>query len=181
MKSCVEPVSSERLVEYWAGELEETESERLEEHLMGCAACTAESARVAALVGAMGVLIPPIVTHAHLETLRARGLHIVDNPVLPGERRPAVFLPGIDIILHRLGGLDLAGASRVRVLLTSEDDGKIMLDVPEAPFDADSGEILIACQRHFEVFPPNVHFEVTTHGTSGQQVAHYAVPHQFMR
>lgn len=53
--SCSTPVSWEDLVLYWAGDLAPEQVERLDEHLIGCTACSAQSARVSAVVEGLRV------------------------------------------------------------------------------------------------------------------------------
>ena len=60
--SCSNPVSWEKLADYWAGDLSPADEARLEEHLMGCEPCTAEAARAAAVVQALRSFVPPIVS-----------------------------------------------------------------------------------------------------------------------
>jgi hypothetical protein len=177
--SCSSPISWEDLVAYWAGDLAPAEANRLDEHLMSCGACSAESARVSAIVEALRTVIPPVVTRAALGNLRARGLRIAENTFTPGERKSAVFPPGIDLLIHRLAGLDLANAQRVRVTVRVESTGEVLIEVPNAPFDVHE-DILIACQRHFATMPPDTVFEVRAIEASGaERTAVYTIPHVF--
>ena len=177
--TCATPLAWDELVAYWANDLDPAELDRLDEHLMGCGVCTAESERVAFITEAMRALIPPFVDHARLAALQARGLRITDNPLLPEERRTVIFDATTDILLHRLGGLDLSGAERVSMRVSVEETGDVLLDEPSAPFDRNSGEVLVACQRHFASFPPNIVVEVRTHRGGAEQVARYPIPHVF--
>ena len=64
--------------------------------------------------------------------------------------------------------------------ISVEETGDVLVDEQNAPFDRDSGELLIACQRHFAAFPPNVVAEVWTYAASGaESVARYPIPHVF--
>jgi hypothetical protein len=178
---CASPVSFETLVAYWAGDLPSVESDAVEAHVMSCSSCTATSARVAAVAEALRAQIPPIVNREQVAKLRARGLKIVDNPVRVGERKVAVFTPGVDIMLHRLGGLDLSHATRVGVTVKVEETGDLLFQTDDAPFDREAGEVVIACQRHFSAFPPNIVFEVRSYDASHGEMraAVYVVPHAF--
>jgi hypothetical protein len=61
-----------------------------------------------------------------------------------------------------------------------EETGDILFQAKDAPFDRETGEILIACQRHFSVFPPNIVFDVVTRDASQREtLTVYAVPHAF--
>ena len=177
---CGSPIAFETLVAYWSDDLTPAESEAVEEHAMSCASCTAASARVAAISDTIRAQIPPVVSRDVVAKLRARGARIVDNPVKPGERRPVVFTPDVDVLLHRLGGLDLTRAERVDVTVKVEETGDILFQSQNAPFDRETGEILIACQRHFSVFPPNIVFEVVSRDSSQHEtLAVFTVPHDY--
>ena len=179
--TCATPIASEELVAYWADELDAEAVERLDEHLMGCATCSAESARVSAVTAALRAMIPPIIDHARLDSIRAAGHVIRDNVLAPDVRRPAIFDASTDFLMHRLQ-LDLSRATKVEVRVSVEESGATLLVEPSAPFDRDSGEILIACQRHFVNFPPNIVVEVHAHEAQGPAtVARYPIPHVFER
>jgi len=178
--ACTTPIPFAQLVDYWSDDLADAEVERIDEHVIACGRCAAESAAVAGIVHAFRVAIPPVVSAAHLRELAARGLVVEENPVGPGDRKPVVFPTGVDILLHRLYGLELAAVTRVRVIVRSESSGEVMHEDLDAPFDRDRGEVLIACQRHFASMPPDVLFEVhAQHGHGETTVVRYAVPHVF--
>jgi anti-sigma factor RsiW len=178
--TCAHPISWQDLVAYWADDLEPAAVERVDEHLMGCSTCSESSAGVAAITGALRQMIPPLISSARLAELRARGLRVAENPVWPGERKPVVFGREIDLLVHRLGGLDLARAESVRVTVSIEETGMVVRDDPNAPFDRAAGEVLVACQRHFASLPPNIVFEVRARGPLGEEpAARYIVPHTF--
>jgi hypothetical protein len=177
--SCSRPVSWEDLVAYWAGDLAPADVDRIDDHLMGCEPCSCESARVSSLVEALRAFVPPIVTRAALEKLRARGARIEESTFAPGERRTVVFGRGIDLLVHRLAGLNLADARRVRVTVRVESTREVLFEDPNAPFDATEG-VLIACQRHYAMLPPDTFFEVHAIDGSGiERSAAYAIPHLF--
>jgi hypothetical protein len=173
-------VTSEEIVSYWASDLPAADTDRLDEHFMNCSACAEASARIAVLAEGMRTIIPPVVDHAALEALRARGYRIRENPLTPGERKPAVFEAETDLLIHKLAGLDLTEATNVGLRLTVEETGDVLLDDPSVPFDRDSGELLLACQRHFASLPPNIVVYVRVRGASGSESAtHYPIPHIF--
>ena len=174
------PIAFEALVADWARDLASDEEDALELHVMGCAECTASSERVAAIAVSVRALIPPLITGPQVAALRARGLRIEENPMVPGERKAVVFRREVDVLLHRLGGLDLANAAEVSVTVRDEDTGDVIYEEPRAPFDAENGEVLVACQRHFAAYPPNVLFEVRAVGPGAEpRVARYMIPHTF--
>ena len=66
--------------------------------------------------------------------------------------------------------------------ITVEETGELLFEDPSAPFDRDSGEVLIACQRHFAGMPPNIVAEVRMRDALGaEQVARYLIPHVYQR
>jgi len=174
------PIPWETLVAYWAGDLDTASSDRLEEHLFGCDECSALAERVAAVTEALRTMIPAFLSPAQLAALRASRLRIEDNPLSPGERKTAAFMRDVDVLLHRLRGLDLSSAERVSVTIRIEETGDVLIDEPSVPFDATSSEVLVACQRHFAVFPPNIVVEVRAREASGKErSASYPIPHVF--
>lgn len=179
MSACATPVSFETFVAYWAGDLAGTESDEVEAHVFSCATCTAMSRRIAAVTETLRGLEPPVISAARLGELRAAGRRIEDNVMAPGGRAHIVFSEQ-DLIVHRLGGLDLAGVDRVGLVVRAEGADDVVAEVPSAPFDAASGEILVACQRHFAVFPPNVALEVTAYARGEtKSVTRYFVEHEW--
>ena len=68
--SCAHPIPWATLVDYWAGDLDEAETATLDEHLFGCAACSATSARVAAVTEAVREALPAVVSRARVDRLR---------------------------------------------------------------------------------------------------------------
>lgn len=180
IRACASPVSFDTLALYWAGELAPADADAVEEHVMGCAECTRASARVAAITEAVRQLIPPFVNHAKVDELRARGLRIEENAIPPGVETPVRFAATLDLLIHRLSGLDLADAERVEVVVRDDESGNVMLHSADVPFDAASGEILIACNRHFAAFPPRVAFDVKAVKRGGnEEKKSYLVPHAF--
>lgn len=177
--SCDTPIPFAELVDYAAGDLEADALDRVEEHLMSCAACTSVATRVLTITRAIGALPRPILPPEELAALRARGFRIVENHFVPGRQETVSFSPDTDILLHRLGGLDLTDCERVHVIVRAEKSGEVLNEDPSAPFDRDRGEILIACQRHFAVLPPDIEFEVHVHREGGEVVERYLVPHAF--
>lgn len=180
MSATCNELSPEQLVAYWAGDLAPADVDRLDEHLMGCAICSAASARISEVTEAVRALISPFADHATLDALRAKGHRICENPVQPDDRRVVVFRTDTDLLVHRLEGLDLSKAASVGVVITVEETGDVLLAEPNVPFDRDSGEVLIVCQPHFALLPPNVVAEVRSRDATGsERLVRYAIPHVY--
>jgi anti-sigma factor RsiW len=177
---CAAPAPWETLVAYWAGDMSAADGEALEEHLMGCASCTAASARVAAITETLRAMIPPVVTRAAVERLRAKGARVLESRFAPGERREATFPRDADLLIFHLTGLDLSRASHVELVVRDEATGSILVAVGEAAFDAGAGELLLCCQRHFASLPPDIEVEVRVHAEDrAESSARYGILHRF--
>jgi hypothetical protein len=169
------------LVAYWTRDLSPAETEEVEAHLFSCDACAAEAERVAAIAGAFRGQVPPAISAEQLAELRSRGLAIEENTFLPGARATVTFGSQLDLMIHHLSGLDLASAERVELTVRSEGAGMLHHD-PFVPFDAARGEVTIACQRHFSLFPADIVFDVDVHRTGAPPVrTTYELPHVFVQ
>lgn len=155
MTPCSDPLSFETLVLLWSRDLAPEQAEKVEEHLFGCDSCSAASDRLGQLVGGLRELIPPVISHAHRERLAAQGKHLVETAVDPGVDARARFAPGVDLLIHMLRA-DLSRAERVDIEVFTQD-GVSRAVLEHVPFDRQSGEVLVACQRHYEhMFGPDV-------------------------
>jgi putative zinc finger protein len=180
MSRCNAPAPWEALVAYWAGDLPSAEEQALEEHLIGCAACSAESARVAAITETLRAMIPAVVDRALLQRLRAQGVRIRESVFAPGDRRDEYFTRDVDMLVFRLGGLDLSRAETVEFAMRDERSGKILTATKNAAFDRDAGAVLVCCQRHYADLPPDVVVEVRVHEVGrAEQLATYTILHHF--
>lgn len=167
--TCTRPIDEQALVDYWAGDLSDAEVDAIDEHLMGCGACTASSARIAAISAALRENVPMIVRAGDLARLSARGLRIVENTFHPGDRREVVFPSDVDLLVHRLAGLDLTHASRVSFSMTVEGTGQVLGGAEDVPFDQDAGAVLVACQRHYAHMPPDNVATISVHAHDGSR------------
>jgi anti-sigma factor RsiW len=175
------PIAWESLVDYWAGELDEAATAAVDEHLFGCPDCTATSARVAAVTEAVRSLLPVVVSRDKVERLRKQGARVRENAFVPGDRREVTFSPDTDLLIHRLGGLDLTGAERVDCRVTVESTGALISSVDAAPFDPAEGEVLVACQRHYAAFPHDTVLAVSVHSPGlPPRTATYTILHRFL-
>ena len=178
--TCSSPLSWETLVAYWAGDLDAAQTDQVDEHVMGCDVCSDESARVAQITEGVRSMIPVFLSPERLAALRARGTRVIENRVTAGTTKTAFFPLGAEVLLHRLGGLDLEGVETAHVTVLREETGEVLLVDEHAPFDRAAGEILVACQRHFGANDRTIVFEVRTRDPSGtMHLARYAIPHVF--
>jgi hypothetical protein len=178
--SCQAPLTNEQLVAYWSSDLDAAAHDAIEDHLFACDACFTNAERVAQIAQAVRTSLPPVISQADLEALRAQGLAIVENAFEAGKRQSVAFAAGVDLLIHRLGGLDLGDAERVQVTVRNESGGPVIFEEMFAPFDRERGEVLIACQRHFAAYPPDVVFDVRVHRAQrAPALATFIIPHLF--
>jgi Putative zinc-finger len=179
-ESCASPLTWQRLVDYWAGDLDAAETDAVDEHLFACIACSTESARVARIVQAFRAALPAVISEEQMLGLRARGVVVEENHFVPGRRQEVCFEPDVDILIHHLGGLDLSIADRVDVVVRVESTGAVLFHDHFAPFDRDKGEVLVACQPHFAGMPSDIEFDVHAHAPSGvTSLSSFSIPHVF--
>lgn len=178
--ACTEPVSAADLVDYWAGDLDSDRQDAVEAHLIGCAACTTHSGRIAAITETLRGLIPPIVSTEMLAGLRKRGLSVIENVMRPGDRKDVVFPNDVDVLIHRLSGLPLADAVSVRFRMTAESTGQLMAEIDDVPFDRATGSVLIACQKHYAAMPHDTVAEMRVRDRAGRETVHiFTILHSF--
>jgi len=178
--SCARPLQWATLVDYWAGDLDEAATAAVDEHVFACGECAAASARIASVTEALRAAIPPVVRRAQLDQMKARGTRVHENTFAPGERREVPFPAGVDLLVHRLAGLDLRGAERVAFRITSESTGALLAEVDQAPFEVDEGAVLVACQRHYAALPADTVMSVAVHSPGGSpRTATYTILHRF--
>jgi hypothetical protein len=179
--SCTTPLTDEQLVAYWADDVDAAELERIEEHLFACASCVARAARVQRIAAFFRSSLPSVIGSADVDALRAAGKTVVENTFAAGQRTHVRFESRYDLMIHHLAGLDLSTVDRVDVIVRSESGPTISEDFC-APFDRERGEVLIACQRHYAVLPPDIVIDVRVHRPSAPvATATYFLPHEFVQ
>jgi anti-sigma factor RsiW len=178
--SCAAPVGWEALVAYWAGDLDADAEARIDEHVMACASCAAESARIAAITEALRGMIPVVVTRARLSELRGKGLRVREQTLTAGARTEVHFDASLDLLVFRLPGVDLARAERVSVAMRVTGTDQVLVEVADAPFDREEGAVLLVCQRHYAALPPVVDAEVRARDAAGaEERATFTIDHRF--
>lgn len=180
MSPCASPISHQTLVALWTGELSEEEAGPLEEHLFECDPCSEASRRLGLLITEIRAHLPGILTHAHRARLADAGMRIHNTEVRAGIDARAFFAPDIDLLVHVLHA-DLAGVDRVDLELVL-GEGPPVIAFEDVPFDPVSGEVLVACQRHFQAMFPTIDptMRVIAHkGDTRWQVGLYFVRHEW--
>jgi hypothetical protein len=146
VSSCSEPLDLGTLVDYWFGDLDGLDLDRVEEHLLECDACgsvlrslvaTEDGVRRLAREGAFGVVVSP----SFLETASRQGLRVREYRVRAGGRVDCTVTADDDLLVSHLEG-DFRGVSRLDLVVQFEDGReRRILDLPISP---SSPELIVA-------------------------------------
>jgi hypothetical protein len=180
---CAHPVSSEDVVEYWAGELAPGDEERIEAHVFSCALCARALAQGEALVSALRRLVRSgmfhaLVSESVLNRLARDGARIRSYVLNPGDVVPCAVWDGDEVIVTRLRG-DFSGVDTVSVVATlatgeelARSEGVIVCPGQQELIDAISAEALR------QLPATTVHLRVTTTRAGEEQLlGEYALAH----
>jgi hypothetical protein len=175
-QTCREPAE---LLDYLNGEIPESDEQELESHLFRCAVCSSQAEWLAGLLTSIAVVVPPVLSHSRFAALEREGRVQAINAMLPGQTAKAFYPESGRLLVHRLGGIDLSRAHRIDLDVCAPG-GEAFLHVEDVPFDAEQGEILVACQKHFaNLFPLEVVFSVeVVSADQHEEVARYTVHHR---
>jgi hypothetical protein len=145
---CASAVPFETLVAWWLGELDTAEEAPLEEHLFGCAACTAHLQALARLASGIRAVVRhggvhAIVSGRFVEQLERDGLRIREYQVGPGQVVACTIRADDDAVVGRMRAR-LDGVRRLDVVQSIDvGDGRPrQWRVEDVPFDPRAGELL---------------------------------------
>jgi hypothetical protein len=170
-------VDPERLADYFALDLDPAQTAELEDHVFECSSCARSFERAGDLAAALRALIPPVISHEKLERLRRAGWTTKRVVVEPGNRIDAVFDRQLGLLIFALKA-EPRDDERVDLEALSED-GQCFAELSGVPFDRGSGELLVACQRHYmDEYPPVIRFRAWAAGPESRRaIGEYVVNH----
>jgi hypothetical protein len=142
MAGCDARISDDTLLAHWFDRSGGDDTEALEAHLFGCAACADRISELVALGHGISALarqgrLSGVIPRGVLNRLQRDGVRIRTYTLAPGETVPCAAFPGDDIIATALQA-DLSGVTAVS--LSSEGPGtpvRALNDVPVGPADRD--------------------------------------------
>lgn len=142
---CLASLEPELLVQYWLGEMEESREATFEDHLFGCAACTARLQELVGIADGIRALVrngtvQGVVPHSFLERLATQGLRLREYQVAPGGSVNCTIASDDDLIVARLRA-PLAGVTRLDLVL-SDQAGVELERLQDIQFNAVVGEIV---------------------------------------
>ena len=146
VSACAEPLDLSVLIDYWLGDLAPDAEERVEEHLLGCAACSERMGDLVALtagvrrVANLGV-VRAVVTSAFLEHLIDEGLRVREYRLVPGGSVECTVTPSDDLVAARLAA-DLSGAQHID-LVKCDAEGREENRLKDIPVNASAQEVVL--------------------------------------
>jgi hypothetical protein len=143
-------LTREELAAWVLGDAEASDGERLEEHLFACDACGERAETMEALVRQLRTTVPAWLTRERRVALE-KALPLRESSVAPGKE--ATLELGRDApIGFWIMQADLTGVERLDCAFLSRD-GALLTSFEDVPFDADRGEVVLACQIHYRHLP----------------------------
>lgn len=133
----------EMLLAYELGELDPAREAALEEHYLGCEACSARLAEVQALASGIKAAfdaghVAAVLTPGFVEHARARGVRVREY-VLPLNGSVNCTVAAEDQLLVGRLSAPLADVERLDVLVSDEGEHRL----EDVPFDAVAGEVVM--------------------------------------
>ncbi len=144
--TCAAPLDLSVLSDYWLGDLLPDEEGRAEEHLLGCAACSARLGDLVALTGGVRRLadlgvVRAVVTSAFVERLIGEGFRVREYRLTPGGSVQCTVTANDDLVAARLAA-DLRGAARVD-LVTCDAAGREETRLTDIPLNPSAQEVVL--------------------------------------
>ncbi len=137
--SCADPLLAGDVADYWAGDIEKSTAERIEEHVFTCAECARRLAEGEALARAIVDVVragrfQAVVTDAVLNRMAREGVRVRSYVLEPGTTVACAVWPDDEVVVTRLRA-DLAGLETVDVLMQLESGVEVSRasDVPVSP------------------------------------------------
>lgn len=148
MPGCSAPIHDGTLIDYWVRDVADPgESDRVEEHLLACADCSARLQRLASLGAGLAALarqgrVTGIVSRAVLNRMQRDGVAVRLFTVAPGESVPCAVFPADDVVVAALRA-DFSAVDAVNLSVTGPGDSSL-LEADDVPVSARDGEVLWA-------------------------------------
>ena len=143
---CAESVDFSVLIDYWLGDLARDQEERVEEHFLGCAACSETVADLVALAGGVrslsnGGVVRAVVTSGFLDRLVGEGLRVREYRLAPGGRVECTVAPSDDLVAARLVA-DLPAAEQID-LVACDAEGREAHRLKDIPVHPSAREVVL--------------------------------------
>jgi len=181
--SCAHPIDVDRLVAWWLGETAGPDEAALEEHLLGCAHCSARLETVAALAEGVRAAVrsgkvTAVVSEPFVRAMKQAGMRLREYAVEPGGSVHCTIRAGDDAVVSRLRA-PLSGVERLDVVRT-RSEGATEERVADVPFDPDTGEVLVIPSASWLKTMPafTMHMRLVAVGKGGEsEIGEYTFLH----
>lgn len=170
----------ETIAAFTLDELGEEELRAFEEHYFGCNECLDQAQRMQRLVAELEATLPAVLTRARRKRLEATEPRPTSVDVRPGETA-SIHLGGDAPVGFWVMHAELTGAQRVD-FEARDASGNALFTVNDVPFDAERGEVVLACQVHYRALPGIAMLHVSlvaTDARGARKVGEYVLDHRF--
>jgi hypothetical protein len=170
----------ESIARWRLGDLELDAERAFEEHYFECELCTDRALALERLLEQLRSTLPPVLTTQRRRELEAQHPHMPAIHVSGGEGGVIRLGRGAEIGLWVMHA-PLVGVTQVD-LQASNGEGDILFALSHVPFDAERGEVVLACQVHYRALPvpARMHVRLTATGPGGQRpVGEYVLDHAY--
>jgi hypothetical protein len=142
---CVAPLGTQQLLAYWLDELDEREAETTEQHVFGCAECSAALERIVALAeGTRKLLgqgeIASVLSPSFVQRMKAAGLRIREYRLQPHTSVNCTVTPEDDLVLAHLHA-SLEDVKRLDAIVEYVEAG-VKTRLVDLSFNASDGEVV---------------------------------------
>jgi hypothetical protein len=183
MRACEAPIADKALLEYWARDLAAAEeTERLEQHLFACGACSARLQSLASLGTGLTSLVRQgrvsgVVSRALLNRMQRDGVHVRLYSLAPGETVPCCVFPGDDLIVTALRA-DFSAVEAVTLTVTGPGESPFSL-LDNVPLSRPDGEVFWATPASVVRQLPSMRLQLTlaSAGETRTELASYVLEH----
>jgi hypothetical protein len=149
--ACDGPLDPAVLLDYWLDDAERPQDDAIEEHLLGCDACSGRLRGLVALGDGVRELarkgaVEVVVTASFLEQAAREGLRTREYRVAPGGRVDCTVTSADDLLVGRLLG-DFRGVARLDVV--AQEEGQPERRIEDVPVSPDAVELILAQSMPF--------------------------------
>ena len=156
-------------------------ADALEDHLFSCDRCAERASTLETLIRGLSSTPPPLLTPERRRRLEASVHPLPVVPVSPGERA-TIQLGGAAQLGLWVMRAPLAGVERLDCELRTTE-GSPLTTYTDVPFDAERGEVVLACQTHYRALgaPDDMVVRVVSVEPAGRrQLGEYYLHHVFV-
>lgn len=171
----------EDLAAWTLGETPAEGLEALEDHLFACDACGRRTTKIETLIRRLSSTLPSVLTPDRRQRVEASVTPLPVTPVSPGERA-TLQLGGPAQIGFWVMRAALGGVERLDCELHTPD-GSPLATIPDVPFDAERGEVVLCCQTHYKAlgYPDDMVARVVSVEPAGRRaLGEYHLHHVFV-